>query len=64
MANDKQEVAALTFARGEERATIVTTGRLWIVYVNGQTRMMMQSKGRAISHLEALGYHIVMDEWT
>lgn len=64
MANDKQEVAALTFKRGEERASIVTTGRLWIVYVNGQTRMIMQSKGRAIAHLEALGYHIVMDDWT
>lgn len=67
MSNKTQEVAALTFAKGEkgeERATIVTTGRLWIVYVNGQTRMMMQSKGRAIAHLEALGYHIVMDEWT
>ena len=63
MSNNTQEVAALTFARGEERATIVTTGRLWIVYVNGQTRMMMQSNGRAIAHLEALGYHIVMDEW-
>lgn len=64
MSNNTQEVAALTFAKGEERATIVTTGRLWIVYVNGQTRMMMQSKGRAIAHLEALGYKIIMDDWT
>lgn len=63
MANDKQEVAALTFAKGDERATIVTTGRLWIVYINGQTRMMFQSQGRAIAHLEALGYSICMDEW-
>ena len=63
MAGNKQEVAALTFERGEERATIVTTGRLWIVYINGQTRMMMLSKGRAIAHLETLGFHIVMDDW-
>lgn len=58
------DIETLTFCNGEERACIVTTGRLWIVYVDGITRMIFQSKGRAISHLEALGYHIVMDDWT
>lgn len=63
MSNNTQEVAALTFKRGEERASIVTTGAIWIVYVNGITRMIFQSKGRAIAHLEALGFSICMDEW-
>lgn len=58
------ETQTLTFSKGEERATIVTTGRLWIVYINGQTRMMFRTKGRAIAHLEALGYSICMDEWS
>lgn len=64
MDNNREEVTALTFRKGEERAAIVTTGRLWIVYVNGQTRMMFQTQGRAIAHLEALGFTICMDEWT
>lgn len=62
--HQNQEVAALTFVKDDERATIVTTGVLWIVYINGQTRMIFRSKGRAISHLEALGFTICMDDWT
>lgn len=58
-----QEVAALTFKKGEERATVVTTGKLWIVYIDGQTRMIYLTQARAIAHLEALGYTICMDEW-
>lgn len=63
MANDRQEVAALTFKKGEERATVVTTGKLWIVYIDGQTRMIYLTQARAIAHLESLGYTICMDEW-
>ena len=63
MEKQSQEVAALTFKKGEERATVVTTGKLWIVYIDGQTRMIYLTRARAIAHLEALGYIICMDEW-
>lgn len=63
MEKQAKEVAALTFKRGEERATVVTTGKLWIVYIDGQTRMIYLTQARAIAHLEAQGYTICMDEW-
>lgn len=63
MEKQKHEVAALTFKKGEERATVVTTGKLWIVYIDGQTRRIHLSQACAIAHLEATGYTICMDEW-